>query len=120
MIQRLRACTILLSFGLLPGCHSAYVQVTLHNSGPTPINLVEVSYPDASFGVQAIPPGSDFSYRFKIQGQGPVTLKFRDAGGGQHQSSGPTLEQGQQGTLMVTIGPADKIKWLPSLISPQK
>ena len=34
----------------LTGCHSPYVEATISNRTPSPITLIEVDYPSASFG----------------------------------------------------------------------
>jgi hypothetical protein len=50
------------------GCHSAFVETTIKNNGPTPIHVIEVDYPSASFGTQTLAARSAYNYRFKIQG----------------------------------------------------
>ncbi len=95
----------LLSSAGLAGCHSAFIETTLINRTDQPLRLVEVDYPSASFGTQNLAPGTSFHYRFKVIGEGPVKLSWTDAGQKEHNAEGPTLHEGQGGTLTVTIIP---------------
>src|SRR5208282_4163538 len=83
----------------LCGCHSAFVETTIDNQADTPVRLVEVDYPSASFGVSSIESHSKFHYNFKIQGSGPLKIEFTDTTGRVHDSDGPQLNQGQEGHL---------------------
>lgn len=100
---------------ILGGCHSAFVEATIVNQGGTPVRLVEVDYPSASFGVGSIVAHSQFHYRFKIQGSGPLKIEFTDADGKLRNSDGPILSQGQEGTLSIVIQPGGEVGWHPSL-----
>jgi hypothetical protein len=96
-------------------CHSAFVESTIDNQGQSPVRLVEVDYPSASFGVSSIDAGSKFHYRFKIQGSGPLKIEFTDASGKVHDSDGPVLNQGQEGHLTIAIQPSGDVGWQPQL-----
>ena len=85
------------------GCHSAFVDATIENQSSSALNLVEVDYPSASFGLQTLAPAATYHYRFKIQGSGNVKLTFTDTQGKAHTSSGPELENGQEGALRITV-----------------
>jgi len=100
---------------LLVGCHSRFVEATIDNQSPTPLRLVEVDYPSAGFGTEAIPASSKFNYRFKIQGSGLLKLEFTDAQGKVHNVDGPPLREGQEGHLTITIDPAGKVAWHATL-----
>ncbi len=99
------------------GCHSAFVETTIDNQGQSPVRLVEVDYPSASFGVGSIAPESKFHYRFKIQGSGAIKIEFTDAGGKVHDIAGPVLNQGQEGHLIIIVQPSGKVSWQPQLTS---
>jgi hypothetical protein len=75
---------------VLNGCHSAYVNATVSNRTASPISLVQVEYPSASFGTQTITPGADFKYRFKVLGS--------------------TLTEGAEGQLSIVVA-SDGIRW---------
>lgn len=99
----------------ISGCHSAFVETTIDNQGQSPVRLVEVDYPSASFGVGTIAPQSKFHYRFKIQGSGPLKIEFTDASGKVRDSDGPVLNQGQEGHLAIVIQPNGEVSWQPQL-----
>jgi hypothetical protein len=96
-------------------CRSAFFATTIENDGAAPIHLIEVDYPSASFGTQSIDAHAVYQYRFKIQGSGPITLNWTDAAGKSHTAAGPTLNEGQQGDLRVTIDPSARVTWSTTL-----
>lgn len=99
----------------LSACRSAFIQTSIINQTGAPVRLIEVDYPSASFGTQQIEEGTSFKYRFKVQDSGPVTLSFTGADKKVHTSTGPTLTQGQEGTLSITLGSDDSVTWNPHL-----
>jgi hypothetical protein len=94
----------------LSGCHSASVDATVSNRTATPLLLIEVDYPSASFGTENLAPGSDFHYRFKILGNGPTKILYTDSAHRENHADGPELQEGQEGTFHVTIAP-DGVHW---------
>lgn len=88
------------------GCHSAFVQATVVNNTGQTVRLFEVDYPSASFGGQDLANGATFHYRFKILGSGPVKMTWTDSAEHEHTVTGPTLQEGQEGPLLLTINPA--------------
>ena len=94
------------------GCHSAYIEADLINQTPTPITLVELDYPSASFGTQTLAPAQHFHYRFKVLGSGPLKLLYTDAAHHEQTILGPTLNEGDEGPLTVTLTPTG-ITWTP-------
>lgn len=101
------------------GCHSAFVEARIQNHSGTPLQLIEVDYPSASFGASSLAPNATFQYRFKIQGSGNLKLSYTDASGKAHRFTGPELKEGQEGKLVITIDPADSIHWQPNLSQKQ-
>src|ERR1035437_1763584 len=95
----------------LAGCHSAYVEVTIANHTAEPLALVEVDYPSASFGTQALAPGRDFHYRFKILGSGPTTILWTDSAHRDQKNSGPPLREDDEGKLTITFNPSATPAW---------
>jgi hypothetical protein len=100
---------------LVAGCHSRYVETTIVNQGANPLQMIEVDYPSASFGVGNLGAGGQFHYRFKVQGSGPVKLQFTDAQGQVRNVDGPELQEGQEGRLTIAIDPTGKVAWQPNL-----
>lgn len=101
--MRLRSCFALFVLSAATGCHSAYVATTVSNRTAQPIELLEVDYPSASFGTQALAPGADFHYRFKVLGAGGTKLLYTDSAHKDHTSNGPTLNEGAEGPLGIVI-----------------
>jgi hypothetical protein len=95
----------------LSACRSAFIETTVENTGPAAVHLIEVDYPSASFGMQTLDAHSTYHYHFKVQGSGPITITFIDNAGKPHTATGPTLVQGQQGTLKITIDQASGVSW---------
>jgi hypothetical protein len=95
-----------LALAALTGCHSHYIAMDVHNASGKPITLLEVDYPSASFGVDTLAAGATYHYRFKILGDGPTKLLWTAASQQQHTVAGPSLSEGQEGTLDATITPA--------------
>lgn len=104
--KTLVASAVLSGSILLSGCHSAFISTTIINRSGQPIRLVEVDYPSASFGTGQLAEGAIFRYRFKVLGSGSASLSWIDAAGKEHTSTGPTLNEGQEGQLAVNVGPA--------------
>jgi hypothetical protein len=102
----------------LPGCKSRFVEVTIVNQGSA-VRLMEFDYPSASFGANQLAAGAKYQYRFKIQGNGPLSLQYVDATGKTRTFQGPTVDQGDQGTLEVNLGPDGGVQWKSSLTNPK-
>lgn len=100
-----RPALALLALAALTGCHSHYVSIDIHNLSGKPISEVEVDYPSASFGVDTLAVGATYHYRFKILGEGPTKILWTDAAQQNHTVPGPTLSEGQEGTLAAEITP---------------
>ena len=95
----------------LTGCHSAFIEATISNRTAEPLAVVEVDYPSASFGTQALAPGQDFHYRFKVLGSGPTTVLWTDAARHDLKNSGPSLHEGDEGKLAITFNPSTGPTW---------
>jgi len=79
------------------------VDATVHNGTGAAVSVVEVDYPSASFGTTSLAAGADFHYRFKILGNGPTKATWTDAMRQDHSSTGPTLVEGSEGPMIVTL-----------------
>ncbi len=100
-----------LAFGA--GCHSAYVEAVVKNKTTAPVSLLELDYPSASFGTQTLAPGDNFKYRFKVLGAGDTKLLWTDVAHKEHTVTGPSLKEGDEGPLVITIK-ADGVDWSPA------
>ncbi|MDQ2925335.1 MAG: hypothetical protein M3R43_07260 [Acidobacteriota bacterium] len=94
-------CVALLA---VAGCHSAYIEAVVKNAGGAPVSLVEVDYPSASFGRETLAAGAEYHYRFKVLGAGATKALWTDASHHEHSTPGPTLKEGDEGRLTVTVG----------------
>lgn len=104
-----------LACAALSACRSPFVQTSIVNHTGGAVQLIEVDYPYASFGTQQIAPNGDFEYRFKILGSGPVKISFTGPDGKPYTATGPALQQGQQGNLIITLDQTGKVEWKPEL-----
>jgi hypothetical protein len=94
---------VAVALGGLAGCHSHYVEADVKNDSGAAVSLVEVDYPSASFGKESMASGVVYHYRFKILGDGPTKILWTDVHRQDHSVPGPSLREGQEGTLTVTI-----------------
>ncbi len=99
----------------LSACRSAFVQTAIINHSGGPVQLVEVDYPSASFGTQEIANDATYHYRFKIQDSGPVKITFTANSNTAYNATGPTLTEGQQGNLTITLEANGKVDWYSQL-----
>lgn len=101
---------------MLGGCHSNRIVATVENRTGGAITLLEVDYPSASFGVDALPDGANYPYRFKVQNSGIVKVQYTAADGRTiRQITGPELREGQQGTLTIILRPDGTAAFHPDL-----
>ncbi|MGB7264022.1 MAG: hypothetical protein WBC92_00820 [Terracidiphilus sp.] len=96
-------------------CHSYHIDTTIENRTGAPVQLLEVDYPDASFGADSIAIGADYHYRFQVRGSGLLKLQYTASNGKQVQITGPTLAEGQQGRLEIVLLPGAKAEFHPQL-----
>lgn len=99
----------------LAGCHSFHIDIAVENRTGAPVRLLEVDYPDASFGSDGLAPGATMHYRIQVQGNGPLKVQYTAADGRQVQIQGPALAERQEGALEIQLLPAGKAQFLPRL-----
>jgi phosphodiesterase/alkaline phosphatase D-like protein len=83
------------------------------------MHVMEFDYPSASFGANGLSTGATYHYRFKVQGSGVVSLQYEDAAGKTRTATGPKVDLGDQGSLMVTVDPAGAVTWTANLTNPK-
>ena len=121
MAGRLRFPAGLCSAVLLPalcaliGCHSYHVETTVENRTGAAIQLLEVDYPNASFGADSLASVADFHYRIQIESEGPIKVQYTTPDGQQEQITGPSVSRHQQGRLEVVLLPGGKAEFHPEL-----
>jgi hypothetical protein len=99
-----------IALALLPlvaaaACHSAHVAITVENRTGAGVRLLEVDYPNASFGADALAAGADYHYRIQVIGEGQVKVQYTDAANHQVQVTGTKLAENDQGTLGIVLLP---------------
>ena len=102
----------------LCGCRSHHVDASVENRTGEQVRLLEVDYPNASFGADSLPSGADLHYRFQLSGQGPIKVQYTIGDGSHEQATqitGPTLAEPQQGRLVIVLLPGGKAAFHPQL-----
>lgn len=99
--------------GFCGGCRSPHLDMTVENHTGAAIRLLEVDYPSASFGSDAMAAGGSMQYRVHVQGDGPVKVQYTAADGRQVSVSGPSLTNRQEGKLDVDLLPGGKAAFHP-------
>jgi hypothetical protein len=100
------------------GCHSNHVESTILNQTGGPVQLIEVDYPEASFGVNALPAGGVYHNSFQITGTGPLKIDYTAGGDHQFHATGPNVFEHEQGRLEIVLLPGGKVEFHPQLIPP--
>ncbi len=99
----------------MAGCHSYHIDTTIENRSGAAAQLLEVDYPSASFGADALASGADFHYRFDVVGSGPVTIQYTGANRQAVKKTGPTVYERQEGRLEIVLLPGGQVEFHPEL-----
>jgi hypothetical protein len=102
---------VLLSAILLSGCHSATVNVSIENKSGGTLQMIELDYPSASFGVNALADGAAYPYKFEVHGSSELHISYSDAAGVGHKADGPVMRDGDAGDLLITLGTDGRVSW---------
>jgi hypothetical protein len=101
------------------GCHSYHIETTVENRTGAAIQLLEVDYPSASFGADALAADGVFHYRIQLRGSGSLKVQYTasDNSGPQRQVQidGPTVAERQEGQLEIVLLPGGKAEFHPQL-----
>ncbi|MGA3161638.1 MAG: hypothetical protein ABSC77_10505 [Terracidiphilus sp.] len=100
---------------VLAGCHSYHVETTVENRTGGAIQLLEVDYPSASFGVNSLAAGAEYHYRIQLRGIGPIKVQYTGSDGRQTQVEGPMLAERQEGRMEIVLLPGGKVEFHPEL-----
>jgi hypothetical protein len=114
---RKRFWTVIACAGMLNAvaCKSYWVDARIENNTGQAVHELEVDYPSASFGTNALAPGAAMHYRFQIRGAGPLKVEYTSGDGKTAQAQGLTLTEHQQGELTIRLLPQGKVDFLPKL-----
>jgi hypothetical protein len=97
------------------GCHSYHVDITIENRTGGAIQLLEVDYPTASFGSDALAASGVYHYRIQLRGNGPIKVQYTALDGRQARITGPVLTERQEGRLQIVLLPERKAAFNPGL-----
>jgi hypothetical protein len=114
-----RASIFSIALLAVSACHSYHIDSTIVNRTGAPVQLLEVDYPYASFGADAIAAGASYHYRFVVRGSGPIKLSYTSSGRKQVQITGLELSDGEQGRLQIVLLPDGKAQFLPEFAPPR-
>lgn len=107
---------LLLGCAAVTGCHSYRIDATVENRTGSAIELLEVDYPSASFGVESLASGSSYHYLFQVRGDGPVKVQYTETAGHQFwQKTGPEIFERQEGRLEIVLLPGGRTEFHPRL-----
>jgi hypothetical protein len=96
-------------------CRAYIVNVTVVNHTGGPVDLLEVDYPSASFGVDTLAPGAEYHYHLQLEDSGPFKVQYTEGKTREFKSTGPTAHQGQHGDLEIVLNPDGKTEFRPHL-----
>jgi hypothetical protein len=100
---------------IVSSCHSYHVEATVKNHTRGPIQLLEVDYPSASFGVNSLTAGADYHYRIQLRGSGPLKVQYTGSDGQKTQVVGLMLAELQGGRIEIVLLPGGKVEFHPEL-----
>lgn len=103
------------SIALMSACHSYHIEATVKNDTGGAISLLEVDYPSASFGADAVAASDEVHHRIQTRGSGPLKVQYTDASGKQVQINGPTLYEKQEGQIEIDLLANGKAEFHPEL-----
>ena len=110
-------CLVLLAGA---GCRTYEINCTVKNRTGASIELMEVDYPSASFGLNSLANGADYSYRIQVRGSGPVSVQYNLPQ--THKlvkDTGTSVEENQEGSLEIVLMPDGHADFYPKLSAPQ-
>ena len=112
MIAALSVATSLLA----AGCHSYRIDAVVENRTGAAIELLEIDYPSASFGMDKLGAGADYHYRFQVRGSGPMKVQYTESASQKiRQIAGPSLHERQEGRIEIVLLPDGKAEFHPEL-----
>lgn len=97
------------------GCHSAHVGVVVENRTGMQVRQLEVDYPSASFGSDSLAVNGTLNYSIQLRGQGSLKVQFTTSDGHPWEAGGPSLQEGQEGTLEIDLLPGGKAEFHPAI-----
>ena len=116
--RSLTAVLVFLCLGPMLACHSYHIEAAIENHTGGAITLLEVDYPSASFGADALAADGVFHYRLQTRGSSLISVQYTAANGHQVQVKGPMLHEKQEGSIEIVLLPDGKAEF-HSALKPQ-
>ena len=111
----MKAAILMAAVLLIPGCHTHPFEITVENRTGTPIRLLEVDYPSASFGADKLAAGELFRDKVQLRGSGAVKVAYTAGDGRLMQSTGVELAEREEGRLEIVLLAEGKVEFHPQL-----
>lgn len=90
------------------GCKSHPFEITVENRTGAAIRLLEVDYPNASYGADSVEAGQKVRSGIHLTGSGTVKVMYTAPDKHQASINGPELKADQEGGLDIVLLPGDK------------
>ncbi len=107
-VKALPAAASLVFVMWVAGCKSHHVEISVENRTGAEVRLLEVDYPNASFGANSVEAGQTVRSSIQVQGSGEVKIQYTGLDRHQAQITGPGLQEKQEGKLEIVLLPEDK------------
>ena len=95
-------------FMCFAGCRSHHIEIAVENRTGAEVRLLEVDYPNASFGADSVALGQTVRSSIQVQGSGEVKVQYMAPDRHQAQITGPSVAEKQEGSLAIVLLPNDK------------
>lgn len=115
MSRKILALGILALLGLSSACRSPHVEISVENRTGAEVRLLEVDYPSASFGADALAAGATMHYKVQLQDKGPIKVQYMTPDHKHPQNTGLEIFEGQYGELDIVLLPGGKAEFHPEL-----
>jgi hypothetical protein len=107
-IKALFVAAFISFFMYFAGCRSHHIEITVENRTGAEVRLLEVDYPNASFGADSVAAGQTVRSSIQVQGSGEVKVQYAAPDRHQVQITGPAVAEKQEGKLAIVLLPGDK------------
>ncbi len=113
-LRKIAGMLLLLAAVPLAACHSSQLNVTVENRTGNTIRLLEVDYPNASFGSDTMSGGAVINTHIQITGKGPISVQYTSGEGHSVQNKGPQVADHEEGNLDILLLPGGKAEFHPA------
>jgi len=100
----------------LSACHSYHVDATVTNRTGQRIQLLEVTYPSASFGANSMEPGEVIHAPIQFRNEGKAHVHYIGPAGAAIEIDGPEFHENQEGSLEIILLPAGQAQFNPNFV----